>query len=371
MQQTDADSGDAASGFQVLLLSSLVVAVGLASLLVLAPFLAALVWAAILAYITGPLYTRIRRPFGRYKSAAASAMTVLLTCAVILPILWMLMVAGDEMVAAYRAFATFLAQSPHELPAIVRRIPWLGELLQQQVDRFTSEPAALKSEITKWIQAWSGELAALLGGIGRNIGKVLTAMLTVFFFYRDGDTIMRQGRRVVKRFLGDRPQPYLMTAATMTRAVVYGVVVTAFAQGLIAGIGYAVLGIEGAALLGALTGVLSVVPVVGTAAVWGSLAAYLFVTGHLWKGVILLIWGTVLVHPVDNLLRPLLISNVSHVPFLLVMFGVVGGVATFGLVGGVLGPILLAVGLALWREWSAEDAPAHPAVEVYGERGSR
>jgi predicted PurR-regulated permease PerM len=93
---------------------------------------------------------------------------------------------------------------------------------------------------------------------------------------------------------------------------------------------------------------------VGTGAVWGSLSVYLALTGHIWKAVILALWGLLLVHPTDNILRPLLISNATRVPFLLVMFGVLGGLTAFGLVGALVGPIVLAVGLATWREWAAE-----------------
>jgi predicted PurR-regulated permease PerM len=157
------------------------------------------------------------------------------------------------------------------------------------------------------------------------------------------------------RFFGDRLDPYVATMATMTRSVVYGLIVTAFAQGLVAGIGYAIVGISASILLGALTGLLSVVPMVGTGVVWGSLSVYLAVTGHLWKAVILAVWGLLLVHPTDNVLRPLLISNATRVPFLLVMFGVLGGMAAFELVGAFVGPIILAMGLAAWREWAMEE----------------
>jgi predicted PurR-regulated permease PerM len=157
---------------------------------------------------------------------------------------------------------------------------------------------------------------------------------------------------LVTRFFGDRLDSYLATAGAMTRAVMYGFLATAFAQGLIAGIGYAILGIHGAVLLGALTGALSVVPVLGTAIVWGSVSVYLFVTGHLVKGIIMIAWGVLLVHPTDNVLRPLLISNATHVPFIIVMFGVIGGVAAVGLVGIFVGPVILAIGLAVWRKWS-------------------
>jgi predicted PurR-regulated permease PerM len=76
--------------------------------------------------------------------------------------------------------------------------------------------------------------------------------------------------------------------------------------------------------------------------------------GHAWKGILLLMWGLLLVHPVDNLLRPLLISSVTRVPFLLVMFGALGGLAAFGLVGVFVGPVLLGIASAVWREWATD-----------------
>ena len=336
------------------LLAILVAVTLFACLVVIAPFLSPIAWAAILAYSSWPLYRRFRSPFGKWSATAALAMTALLTCAVVLPVLWMLALFGQELMAAYRALADLPAEGSYTLPGFIRGLPWVGEQLQQQVNRYSAEPAAIMRQLGIWVQAWAGELTAMAGGIGRNLGKLLLTMVTVFVLYLDGESIIAQSRRVLVRFLGDRLDPYIATMATMTRSVVYGLVATAFAQGLIAGIGYAIVGISAFVLLGALTGILSVVPMVGTGVVWGSLSVYLAVTGHLWKAVILALWGLVLVHPTDNILRPLLISNATRVPFLLAMFGVLGGMAAFGLVGALVGPMILAVGLAVWREWASE-----------------
>ncbi len=343
-----------------LLLLAIVCSIAIACLVVLRPFLAPIAWATILVYASWPLYRRIRAKFGRFNSTAALVMTVLLTCIVILPVLWLLALVMEELFLSYRAFNAYLAQPPHSIPPAVRAIPWLGDQLQQYLDRYTADPAALGREAIGWMQSWGRELAGLLSGLGRAMASLIGAMLTAFFLYRDGDNIVRQCHRVVHRLFGDSIDPYIATAASMSRTVLFGLLIAAFAQGLVAGIGYAILGIQAPALLGALTGVLSVVPVVGTAIVWVSLSAYLFAMGHLWKAVILLAWGFFLVHPTDNVLRPLLISSAAHVPFLLVMFGAIGGLAAFGLIGAFIGPVILAVGLAVWRAWSIESHPANP-----------
>ena len=178
-------------------------------------------------------------------------------------------------------------------------------------------------------------------------------LLTLFFFFRDGETIVAQARRVLRRFFANRLDRYLVTAGTMTRAVVYGLLVTACAQGVIAGGGYAVVGIAAPVLLGMVTGILSIIPIAGTAIVWVPVALWLMVDGHLIKGIILLGWGVLLVHGAESVLRPLLISNATRLPFMLVLFGALGGLDSFGLIGLFVGPVLLAIAMAVWREWAA------------------
>lgn len=331
--------------------------IGFACLAILRSFLALITWAAILAYVSWPLYRLARRPFGRFENAAAFFMTVLLTCAVILPALWLLILVSDELIAGYKSLAAYLGQTPLVLPEFIRGIPWIGEQVQQQIDRLSDEPAALGNRMAGWLLSWSHEISGLLGNLGRSIGKLFLVMFTLFFFYRDGDYLLRQTRLIIERVFGDRLDSHIATAGTMTRAVLYGFLATALAQGLMAGIGYAILGIHASVLLGVLTGVLSPVPVLGTAVVWGSVAIYLLTIGHLWKGIILIAWGALLVHPTDNVLRPLLISNVTHVPFIIVMFGVLGGLTTLGLVGIFVGPITLAIGLATWHDWASRPMP--------------
>jgi predicted PurR-regulated permease PerM len=333
------------------------IALGVACLAVLWPFASVISWSVVLAYVSWPLYRVLRRPFGRFRSAAAFCMTLVLTCAVILPALWLFVLIAGELVSAYRSFEALLAEKTLILPDLIRRIPWFGGQLQQQLDHFSVEPAGFGEQIATWAHSWSSQITALAGSVGRSIGNLFLVMFTVFFLYRDGDSILVQLRRVVRKVFGSRLEAYVRTAGAMTRAVMFGFLTTAFVQGMIAGIGYAILGIHGSVLLGAITGVLSFVPFFGTALVWGGLGTYFLLTSHVLKGVILLLWGLLLVHPVDNVLRPVLISNATHVPLVVVMFGAIGGIAAWGLIGVFAGPVVLAIGLAIWREWAAQGDP--------------
>ncbi len=333
----------------------LVILVSGACVAILLPFLSLITWAAILAYVSWPLYRVVRRPFGRLQNAAAFCMTLVLTCAVILPAVWLSVLVTSELIATYRSLSTYLVETPTVLPKFIQSIPWIGEQAQRGIDLLSGEPAVLGKQVASWLESRSSELTGLLGGVSRGIGKLLLVMLTVFFFFRNGESIRSKGRLFLTRVFGEQLDSYLATAGVMTRAVLYGFLATAFAQGLIAGIGYAILGVSESVLLGAMTGVLSVVPVLGTALVWGPLGAYFLITGHIWKGIILLLWGFLLVHPTDNVLRPLLISNATHVPFIVVLFGVIGGVAAWGPVGVFVGPVILAVGLSMWHSYAVAE----------------
>ena len=342
----------AATWVRPLLLAILLVGLALVCLMILSPFIAPIVWAAILAYASWPLYRQLRRLLHGYRTLAALLMTLIMACVVVLPVLWILVLVQGELTAAYQALTKYLAQGPQAMPKFLARIPWVGEKIQDTMERYSADPSELTQELSAWLLGWASELGHVMSSVGRNLVKLTLTLLTVFFFFRDGETIATQADHVVEGFFGDRLNPYVVTAGKMTRAVVYGLLITAITQGVLAGIGYWVVGLAAPVLLGALTGILSIVPLVGTAIVWVPIGIYLLSVGLIWKGVIMLTWGAVLVHPADQVLRPILISNATHVPFLIVMFGALGGLQAFGLIGLFSGPVVLAIAMAIWREWT-------------------
>ena len=331
-------------------------AVTLLSLWVLAPFLAPIAWAAIIAYVSWPSYRRVRKPLQRSRTLAALVMVALLTCVLLVPLLWLLVLLRNELAGSFRPIAASLAEAARALAAGLGRIPWLADLLKGQLNRYLADPGAFGREWMSLLQAWVGTLAALLGGLGRNVVKILLTLLLLFFAYRDGDRIARELGHAGRRLLGPRYLSYVRTAGAITRAVFAGFILSAAAQGLIAGIGYRLVGLPAPVLLGALTGVLSLIPLIGTALAWLPIAIGLMAMGAWGKGFLLLAWGALLVHPTDNLLRPLLVSNAARLPFLLVALGAIGGMTAFGLVGVFAGPVLLGLALQLWRQWAQDPA---------------
>ncbi|MFO7277022.1 MAG: AI-2E family transporter [Pseudomonadota bacterium] len=330
----------------------LLAGVVLLSFQVLQPFIVSLVWAGILAYVTWPLYVRLERALGGRRTFAALLMTSLLTAAVIIPTVWLIAVLRVELINAYREVAALLARGP-QIPEQLLRLPWIGEWLTEMTARMAEDPRALGEELRQLIDRSFGEVARIVGGVGRNAVKVVITVISLFFMYRDGRAITSQVARVLEQLLGARVHNYLDAIGQTVKAVVHGLVLAALAQGTLAGIGYWAVGLEAPVFLGALTTLSALIPF-AVPFVWGSIGVWLIVTGKTGAGVALLLWGATAVSWIDNIIRPLVISNATRIPFLLVMFGVLGGLGAFGLVGLFVGPVILAVLVAIWREWLLE-----------------
>jgi Ca2+-transporting ATPase len=139
-------------------------------------------------------------------------------------------------------------------------------------------------------------------------------------------------------------------------------VLAATGQGLVAGIGYAVVGVKAPLLFGIITALLAMVPM-GATLVWMPLAISLILTDQLWAGIGLMLWGILVISTVDNVIRPIVISGASRMPFLVILFGVLGGLSAFGVVGLFLGPVILSVLMAVWKAWLDQQAIARELSE--------
>lgn len=323
---------------------------------VLAPFVVPVVWALILVYVTWPIYARVRIWLRRRQTTSALLMTLFLCAVFAVPVLWIISLLRTQLPVGYQMMARYLAQGPPSLPAPIAHIPWLGPELQHYLDQLSSDQTILARQLVQWVEPRVRDIVSVLGDISLNLFKIVFALFTAFFFYRDGEQLYDQTRRVLMRFLGERSRIYLQAIADTTRAVLYGLVLTALAQGLLAGLGYWQAGVPAPALLGAVTVIFALIPF-GPPLIWGLVGLGLLLAEHTLAGIFLLLWGVIVVSQIDNLIRPMVISSATRIPFLLVLFGVLGGIGAFGLVGLFLGPVVVAVLLAVWREWLEEQAP--------------
>jgi Ca2+-transporting ATPase len=277
-------------------------------------------------------------------------MTAIIAAVITLTLYWLAAMLQNEIKMAYQTLVESFARGPYQLPEAIRLIPWLGHYLQDWLDRLSSDRAGVAAMLVDWAKQWLGEFAQFLGGVGHYMMNLGFILVTVFFCFRDGKEVIRQLQQGLICFLGEYQQVYLQAAGDTTRAVVYGIVLAAIGQGITAGIGYAVAGVQAPVLFGTVTAVLALIPM-GAMLVWLSIAVMLLATGQVWPGIGLLLWGFLAISTVDNVIRPIVISGASQVPFLVVMFGVFGGLSAFGVVGLFLGPVILSVLLAVWQAW--------------------
>jgi predicted PurR-regulated permease PerM len=338
--------------FRRVLVAALILGIVLLTFSVLRPFVVPLIWGGILAYVSWPLQQRFVRALRGRNGLASLLTTLLVTLAIVVPLIWLILMVRVEAVAAYAKVQAFLASKP-TLPQALRDLPWVGAWAQELLQQLSADPTAIREQLLLTMEQSSVEVSKLIGGVGRNVAKLFFAVLSMFFLLRDGPRLLREARAILEGILGPRVHDYLDAIGATTQAVVYALILGAIAQGAVAGIGYWIFGVEAPALMGALTVLIALIPF-GAPFVWGSLSLWMLVYGNVWGGVGLLLWGVLLVSWMDKIVRPLVISNATRMPCLLVVFGVLGGVLAFGLVGLFIGPVLLAVSLAIWREWLEE-----------------
>jgi predicted PurR-regulated permease PerM len=319
-------------------------------LLVLQPFVTALLFAAIVCFSTWPVYLRVEHLMRGRRGLAALAMTLLLILVMVMPLALLALTLADSVTPAVNWLRDTFANGLPAPPAWVKSIPLLGDSMDTAW-RELANKAKLAEAVQKFIKpAQQGLLTAGLV-LGEGVIQLSFATFIAFFFYRDGAAIVEAARALTNRVAGHLTSELFRVVGGTIQGVVYGLVGTAIAQGVVAVIGFLIAGVPGAIFLGFLTFMLSMVPV-GPPLVWGAAAAWLVYQGSAGWAVFMVIYGLVVISSVDNVLKPLLISRGSSLPFVLVFLGVFGGVVTFGFVGIFLGPTLLAVGFGLANYWT-------------------
>lgn len=368
----------------------------LGSLLVLWPFLSAVLWAIVLSFSIWPVHRRLVAWLGGRRTLAALIITLVFLAALVVPLVVTVANLADDARALTGAGREWL-RSGAGTPAWIDKVPLIGRpasrywndlaaelralthdadaplaapttapiLVPTVVPDVTPAPATAPADRSKLRQtiravlAWVRSILVTFGlAIGAGAMQVVLSLLLMFFILKDGEALAARLETMAARISADRGTVLLDLAGGTVRGVVYGILGTALAQGIMAGIGFLIAGVPGATLLGLLTFLLSVLPM-GPPLVWIPAALWLFHQGRTGWGIFMLIWG-VGVSSIDNVVKPLIISRGSKMPFVLILLGVLGGALTFGLIGVFIGPTLLAVAYRLIDEWSRARAAGSP-----------
>jgi predicted PurR-regulated permease PerM len=323
---------------------------------VLEPFAMAVAFGGFIAIGTWPARAWLVRR-GLRPGLAAAALLLVLVLGVAVPLLLMAPGLAEQIggvSARARAALENIAPTP---PAWLTGLPLLGEA----AGRGWARLHALQGDIKALVAPYSGQIARLLVEVGQaaagSIVQVLLALLVAAMFWTGGDALAAQLRDIAGRLGGQAGVAAVESAGGAVRGVAWGVVGTGILQAVLMGIGLALAGVPGAAVLAFLTMIFSISQVLGPLVIvtWGGAAAWLYGEGQTGWAIFMLAWGLVLVSGSDNIVRPLLIQRGSAMPLGLIILGVFGGLIAFGFLGLFVGPALLAVGHGLLRAWRAEE----------------
>jgi len=319
---------------------------------VLAPFIAALLFAAILCLTTWPFFAWINvRVKGRTTLAALLA-TLILATAVLLPMTYLAATIADGVTQLLVLLRAWFEAGDWSPPAWLSTIPLAGEHLDAYWRKLAGSQAELANLGKQLFEPTRKLLTSAAALIGQGLLELTLVVFIAFFFYRDGYKLAAHLSRFAAKIGGEMGERMLQLSRSTIMGVMVGIVGTAAAQALIALIGFLIAGVPAALLLSDATFFLSMVPV-GPPLIWGGAAWWLYSQGETGWAIFMIIWGVAVISSVDNFIKPILISRTASLPILLIALGVFGGVLAFGFVGIFLGPVILALALTLVEGWSA------------------
>ncbi|SAK98813.1 membrane protein [Caballeronia pedi] len=326
---------------------------------ILLPFFGAVFWGTILAIIFQPMQRYLAARLGKSRNLAALTTLLGTILIVILPLSVLAATMVQEIALAYTQLK---AAQPHMTEYLQHAVHALPSWMQAALGKFgLTDIAGIQKRLTDGAAAISQFAAAQAVSIGQNTFDFVISfgvmLYLVFFLLRDGGEIGRRIRRALP--LESHHKEHLISKFnTVVRATVKGNIAVAAVQGVLGGLIFMFLGIQGALLWGVLMAFLSLLPAIGASIVWAPAAVYFLVTGAITKGVILVLFCVVVIGLVDNLLRPLLVGKDVGMPDWCVLISTLGGMAVFGINGFVIGPLIAALFMSAWEIYAREDETA-------------
>lgn len=322
------------------------------------PVLAALV----IGFASWPLYRRLLYRTGGNTTVAATIAIVLILTFLIIPIVFAITYTTGEV----REWVVWMVHANRDgapTPQWIVSLPFAGPYLDEAWSKYIGSPGAMG----ELIQAVSGAnigniyraILAAGGGAFHLLLTLLFMLIALFFVYRDGASFSKQIDMLGERILPNRWERISRVVPATISSTVMGMTLIAIGEGIVLGVAYWVAGVPSPVTLGVLTGIMALIPG-GAPLSFTLVSVYLVASGSHVAGVALFVWGTVELFIVDKTLRPKLVGGPIKLPFLPTFFGLIGGVKTMGFLGLFIGPVLMALLVAIWREWMHEVRNAEP-----------
>lgn len=328
----------------------LLTAVSVALAWILAPFYGTILWAAVIALLFTPLYRQLSKRMKHRRTLAALATLLVVLVLVILPFALITAALAREAAGLYQ---NLRAGETNPLLYLRGMFDALPAPVASLLERFgVADFSSFQQRATDLLAQTSKLIAAQALAFGQNtfefVIELFITMYLAFFLIRDGQALARDLRQALPMQPAQRAELFDKFTVVI-RATVKGNLVVAALQGLLGGLAFWFLGVEGALLWAVVMAFLSLLPAVGAALVWGPVAVFFLLSGAIWQGLALVAWGVMVIGLVDNLLRPLLVGKDTRLPDYLVLTTTLGGMAVFGINGFVLGPTIAAMFVAVWH----------------------
>lgn len=339
--------GARASGYWAFLV--VLIGVSLAFAAILLPYFAAILWAVIVAILFEPAYRRLLAVMPARRNGAALLTLLMILAIVVLPAALLTVALLNEAASVYQRIQSGNLDPEQIFVAFESAIPsWLSEGLDRLgIGNIAAAKEMFGGGAAAGVRAVLGQALSIGQGVFDLFVKLMVMLYLAFFLIRDGETIQQRVRAAIP-LQTDHLQLLVERFIVVVRATIKGSIVVAILQGLIGGIVLWALGIEAALLWGVLMGAASLLPAVGTGLVWVPMALYLFLSGSIWQGVVLVVCGLFVIGMVDNVVRPVLVGRETRIPDYVVLITTLGGLQLFGLHGIVIGPVIAAMFIAVW-----------------------
>ncbi|WP_293779365.1 AI-2E family transporter [uncultured Oxalicibacterium sp.] len=331
----------------------LLIVFSIAFIVILLPFYGAVFWAIVLAILFAPFYRRLVAKMNKRPNLAAFTTLLICILLVVLPLTIITLSLIREASAVY----VNLRSGQIDIVGFVQRVfAALPDSVVNVLDRFgVGNLSALQEKLTNAAVQGSEFITRQAINIGQNTFNFFVSfalmLYMLFFLLRDGDRLVVQLKQATP-LNHDHKRELFNNLTTAIRATVKGNIIVASVQGALGGVAFWFLGVQGALLWGVLMAFLSLLPAVGAALIWLPVAIYFIMTGSLWEGIGLIVYGVVVIGLVDNILRPMLVGKDTQLPDYIVLISTVGGMALLGLNGFVIGPVIAAMCITLWEMFS-------------------
>lgn len=344
-----------------LLIGLLLGLLGAACYVIFRPFIGPVSWAAIVVLGAWPLHKRVSERLPRWPGLSATLSSVLMIVVVIGGLIPVLRGLGPELKSAVSSVTSYVNSNQEHLLERASAIPMVGEFLARELSSLEQSTRELGPLLQEYSQTLLGTASVAAQGLARLFFEAVTFLVAVFFLFYYGETLSKQLRQALLRVDNETEKLIILVEKTVI-GVLYGIVFTAIAQGLLAGIGFAVAGAQAPILLGLTTMFFAVIPF-GPQLVYLPVSASFLLNGHPVRGVLLALWGLLIVSSADNVLKPYFIARQAKLPLPLVLIGATGGVLGFGVIGVFVGPVAIGLMRSLWLGWVSPEAVFEEADE--------